>query len=1437
MKLHNMETINYNFNYYNKNKNQCFINGSFNKASLQKLIKHYLKKYGDKSTLDFLENLKKFGFSQATNAGISLGLDDLVIPEKKEDLIIEANLSTQKIDFEYLTGNLSIIEKTQRTISLWNNTSEILKDHVVLNFRKKAPLNSLSMMTFSGARGNLSQVRQLVGMRGLMADPQGIIVEVPIKTNFKEGITLTEYLISCFGARKGLVDTALRTATSGYLTRRLVDAVEYIIISIIDCQTDHGISIKNIYNKNSLIGRVLFNVSSNSTFDKKKINNHVPFFYNKEFLNFSKNTKSLMEKNQIISFSMANKLYNKYNDVYIRSPLTCRAFKSICQLCYGWDLAKGYLVDIGEAVGIIAAQSIGEPGTQLTMRTFHTGGVGVFSEALLKVYKAPFSGIINLPENLSGHMIRTQHGEIGYILKYSSIKSTRILLEIINEKNNNSLFHLQENQLPPGSVLMVQQGQKVQMNDIIAQTSEKLKKTAIPTEFFYPFQSKLDGETYFESINLFQLKNKFFSLLNQEDIQQFFNISLNGLDMENDPSLNISTQTPILNEVSNFWLFSAQNQKLKNYKGFTLLNSFLRVGDLISYDTPLYQINFYVPFQTRMKQLNSNLIYENFSINLPINDTKFHKNFYSFFKKTRTTIFGTFFNIDKQQQFSFFWYSKKLFVGNLCFFLLSEKTFFIKSNVINAKNSIYFCGNLLYHSFYFLKIKNDLKLKFYYFYMFKLNNKFLLNKFTLIFLNNLCDFSKKTGNFSIFYKMPQYQFIDKKYVKKYYKNTKQVNLKKNIEFLLSFSFRLKRKLSKIKQNPFILFSLYNTKNILIEKKHLTKVFNYNKSWIIVLNQKKKKIIPFIHYNLSLQNFYLLKNHIFSNLSLEFQTLSINYLHSTQLIYLNTKKTKNKIIFYNKQEIIDSNIKIFQFFLNNLKKLNIIKKIDNNLIFYKLYRFKVSNNKKNYLINSKLSLTQKTKFYIISIKKINQKNIPNNLNVQTPLPFLSNKKKFLRLNKTSPIDTKQNILFNSYKKTPSQEIKYNFIFYPGWFFSKNLIKFNYNLISKKEKNFFYNGFYGNQLFKLKKIQNKSYQLQNFSLIYYNKLQDNLFNKKTKINLYNNHWVIPNINLITKYKYSKYFGDLIRIEESANFKYWSNLSSNDIITLNLPSQCINLKLNLGYILRYNQIIFNNNLMPFNGKVIKINRYQLTFRRGVSFLISKNNAFFISHKNLIFKNQVLFTLKSRRLETQDIVQGIPKIERFFEARENPIDDDNLTVQNKLEIYYANALEILPITDYNFQLSSQLFIHKYLYFAYNDSKNKIQKYLVENIIEAYRNQGVFIAEKHVEIIVREMTNRVRILHSGSTGFLPGEFIQLNTVLNINKKIQIMKKYPAIFDPIVLGITKSVFYSESFLLAASFQEVTRVLVRNSFNKKTDFLLGLHENLIIGQLIPAGSGI
>ncbi len=340
------------------------INGLMKRKGLQQLVNYCYLHFGLDTTVATLDRLKDLGFLYATKAGISIGIDDLVVPDNKVELVEAARASVIEVEKQYQEGAITDGERYNKIIDIWSDVTERVSDEM---FRKMAVMdesdnefNPIFIMADSGARGSKQQIRQLAGMRGLMAKPSGEIIETPITANFREGLTVLQYFISTHGARKGLADTALKTADSGYLTRRLVDVAQDVIISLEDCSTLDGIFVTSIIEggeiieplRDRIVGRVsLENVKDPLTGDTiVKVNEGI--------------TETLSADIQAAGIER----------VKIRSVLTCKAKRGVCVRCYGRNLASGRMVDLGEAVGVIAAQSIGEPGTQLTMRTFHIGG-------------------------------------------------------------------------------------------------------------------------------------------------------------------------------------------------------------------------------------------------------------------------------------------------------------------------------------------------------------------------------------------------------------------------------------------------------------------------------------------------------------------------------------------------------------------------------------------------------------------------------------------------------------------------------------------------------------------------------------------------------------------------------------------------------------------------------------------------------------------------------------------------------------------------------------------------------------------------------------------------------------------------------------------------------------------------------------------------------
>jgi hypothetical protein len=1397
-----------------------FFNACFDKNHLKSLISWFIKQSGEKITVDFLETLKQIGFHQATQAGISLGLDDLQIPSQKPLLISQAKSDVYFSEQQSRSGNLTSVEKSQQMISTWNQTSDNLRKTAVQQFKTTNPVNPVYMMAFSGARGNISQVRQLVAMRGLMADPQGVILEFPIQSNFREGLTLTEYLISCYGARKGLVDTALRTATSGYLTRRLVDAAQHVIVSIKDCGTSKGFRLRNKELEQHLIGRVL----------AKDLLIHQTI---------------QVKRNQKISPTLAKLISKNVQEVFVRSPLTCEAENSICQLCYGWNLAHGNLVSIGEAVGVIAAQSIGEPGTQLTMRTFHTGGVGVFSDQAMKYFLAPYDGIIEYTEGLAGHFVRTPHGKIVYMLKNTTTTQSRILL-LKSLETKEIKYCIKKQELPPGSILVVRQGERVKSGQVLAQSAHFKKSKQKMPESTHPVFSPLDGEIYIESMTILKQKQLAPKSKKVKKIQK----------------KEIGPDIRTLKGLGSFWVFSSKNQE-----EFHSGKSILRAGDLVSSKSSLFQYDFYVGnryiFQ---KILNKYCLGFNF-ITMPLEKINFHKVAYSMILKNNSIFTKQkqtngkeflFFNKKRLQNF-LIWFPNGSYLqtSGYCF------NFLLYSGLKNKKSatsyqlatkskkivSKWFQGNIFYITSNIKNIKNTSSLNFKsnsITYYLNLTNHKKFQQHTLLHYNpKLNSFST---NFSLKNNNSLFNTISQNKTKFLYYTQKN--------YLINFHAN--------KKSDFLSLALKKAKNSILNNSTSSKSFvQKTKGWIYLSSTSQKSDTKF-HNKQSLLNQRLLfkkqgktfENFIFSN-----SVIGIKYIAKNKLKLLKNKKnsflTKKKFCFdlsintwylresflvqdsflHTKNNTSKSNNVHYQNKTNfSLGKRNYFK----SFLYYKLSDIYCTKKINRPLLKIEKQNSQKQIQCFVFVSLVNEYTLPKKRELIKQLMGLKTLENPALIN--SPLFTKQsstNSLFyevNTNKK--KQKLRKNFEIIlsgtKGWFSSKNIFKLLINL---------------NSPLYFKKV-NQSYLLSN-NLKNYKipSLGLNLFvynfislpeNSSFDFELFENQWLVPENKITTGFiKITKY-GEFRRLITKKNKSIASILTTQDLLTLdfskfntstadtknfNKTKQII-----LGHTLRSGIEIFPGISSSAGGFILNKNFNQIIIRVGVPFLASTRGIIHVFQNDLIQKNDLLVTLKSRRLQTEDIVQGIPKIEQLFEARETQGGTIiRNSVHTRLKKYFLSSLKYENRGINN--------IHTTLEQAITTSFTKIQFYLVQSILQAYSSQGVKISQKHIEIIVRQMTSRVRILAGGDTGFLPGELIQFTRIKKLNHQLCSLDKHPALYEPIILGITKSVLQSESFLLSASFQEVSRVLVRSALSKKTDFLRGLHENVILGQLVPTGTGL
>lgn len=1478
-----------------------FFNRYFDKNRLKSLILWSLKKSGEKKTIELLEKLKDVGFQYATKAGLSLGIDDLKIPPNKANLITEAETQILISRIEYEKGHLTHVERFQQMIDIWNRTSETLKQSVIENFRSTDILNPVYMMAFSGARGNISQVRQLVGMRGLMADPQGQILEFPIKSNFREGLTLTEYIISCFGARKGLVDTALRTANSGYLTRRLVDVSQHIIVRQLDCGTERGIFLTDMKDgkktilkvENRIIGRVL-----------------------------AENIDDLAKRNQDISPALAANIAKIKKSILVRSPLTCEAKKSICQLCYGWSLAHGNLVSLGEAVGILAAQSIGEPGTQLTMRTFHTGGV--FSADAMDEIRAPFDGHIIFSDALQGILIRTIHGKIAFLTKIEGTFS--ITSSVDYSKVNYSI--------PSSTVLFIRQNEKVFKRQLLAEYSSIFISKNQSIQSKYNVHSNIEGEVFFENVNLALKKGK-----------------------DGD-----KVRTAI--KFGSLWVLSG-----KIYHSLYPSSLYPKIHDIVDKNSIMSQITFISPYSGKIQSnLNTRRSknFQNFSLDItkqflifPIQNIRYKKFVYFinllnckndkflFFNsincktsKTDTTeiSFKAFPEIYKIETGGFLLADRR-FLNNSktkgLLFFLKEESYILRPNKTqknrNKKGFTTYKGISIkkQHS----SNKNEQIIKF--------NQSINLDSES----KSSLDSNKKQQNFVTFQSVSSISLMRMNQSSNKYENSisSKLFLSKTLQKILLYKYNkqgIKRPLyskasgiifleknnnNGIKQNStfeqkqdlFILdnsFQNFITKkyeNPLIRLKKISnsKIYTFKKR---IINEpspptpsfydgnegetsRKKTIENLIRkksLNTHLNNRY--KSNFFLNetktydIRLKIKSGWIYFLSSVEYflnynekIFFPGSKVFNTVLF-------DQHYIHIQLLSNTIgfSRKNSINTFRTNKFRWTNIVFKQKIEKLNYLTIKNEKVIKYICVQFINLKKYEKNRIsklskkPSFLKVQA----FSKIKYFFLIQKISQFSI---LNLKNYKKLIYQQgVKFNLSNNKVFFTKKQKTKLlgspesfylelkidiekylEFDLLNKQKMYLSFNegkvGTAASESFRKKYIKNSSYIFEidftfhqlNKSCFCVNHIQ---FNKPRALtfshikdikllkfmlpdskkrnlekNIHTKNYIFNQLEILEKNSViltsflTPYEGEITKTKLDNTDREKKLIVTNvDKISFSLNCEKSNVK--IGQLIRYGEEITNGLGVRESGQVIQIDQDKITLRKAIPILFSSKGMIHVDHKDLVEKNTPLVTLFYEQLKTGDIVQGIPKIEELFEARQTKEGEE---LRENLHIKLKQLFEM-----YKQQGTPQE--------AARISIEKIQQILVNNVQQVYQSQGVTIADKHIEIIVRQMTAKVKIIDGGRTGLLRGELIDLEWVETVNLGIEAQnilgvqgfELEKAEYEPIILGITKAALETESFISAASFQETTRILGQAAIERKTDFLRGLKENVILGHLIPAGTG-
>ena len=497
----------------NDNISYEMINKVLTKKEVSNIIDTVYRFCGQKETVLFADHIMQIGFKYAAIAGISFGKDDLIIPSDKNDLLKDTQLKVQEYENQYQDGLITQGEKYNKVVDAWSECTNRVADKmldVISSPSEDQPINSVYMMAHSGARGSAAQLKQLSGMRGLMAKPSGEIIENPIKSNFKEGLSVLEYFTSTHGARKGLADTALKTASSGYLTRRLVDVAQDAVIREIDCNTNKGVIVEEIVESG--------NITSPLT---ERILGRTPV---EEIVNV--NQETIVKAGEIITEKHLDPISKLgIRSLKIRSVLTCETEDGICSICYGRDLARGTPVNVGEAVGIIAAQSIGEPGTQLTMRTFHIGGAASSSVEQSNA-NAPVSGKVKL-ENIK--IIEDKFNNKIVLSRNAKIK-------IVDQNTDKYSLNV-----PFGSKIYVNDNDSVESNQLLAEWDPYTLPIISERNGYVKYIDLKQGVSFRESIDdTTGISSKIVIDWSQNQKSKNFKPALNILDKLSDDNLDES---------------------------------------------------------------------------------------------------------------------------------------------------------------------------------------------------------------------------------------------------------------------------------------------------------------------------------------------------------------------------------------------------------------------------------------------------------------------------------------------------------------------------------------------------------------------------------------------------------------------------------------------------------------------------------------------------------------------------------------------------------------------------------------------------------------------------------------------------------------------------------------------------------------------------------
>ncbi len=1184
-----------------------FINETVDKKKLGALLAKVYEKYGTARSAELANALKDLGFKFATRAGVTISIDDLDVPETKRKLIGAAEKEIEEAQRRYERGEITEVERYNKVIDTWSATTDQLTKEVVDNFDR---LNPVYMMAFSGARGNISQVRQLVGMRGLMADSQGQIIDLPIKANFREGLNVTEYIISSYGARKGLVDTALKTADSGYLTRRLVDVAQDVIVRDLDCGTSRNITAQPIMQGDRAFVKLSERIFGR-TLGEDVVNPETGEVVARAGMLIGRNEAATIEKSGI-------------KKIGVRSPLQCESQYGVCQKCYGWSLTSNRLVDIGEAIGIIAAQSIGEPGTQLTMRTFHTGGAVAGGGSRVQA-KSPLKGTATF--KVPSKQVRTAYGDVvDQITREAKIK--------IHSSTREETISL-----PVGALLMIQSGAEVVAGQLIAEYDPPGVKKNLTERASKDITADISGRVMFQGFQADERRDR------QGNISRTSNRSGIIWVLEGD----------VYNLPSGSHVVVKDGQEVNAHDVLAEITITSEHGGDVRFGPELKTET------VKIGRKSATRLAQGKEINIVIASVGAAN------AKLEHAKQGYQWKVTK---------SKDAFTIKVVNEETVENGKIIAELIDDGSNVVTSGGEIIYDG-----VETD-------------DRRVVSKPGRLMFVPEEVHFISK----DISLKMSESGEI----------------VAAGQEVVKDVFAHMEGVIEIVADNDII-------HEVIIRPGELLTVEDPS-----ILQVREGEVIE----------------------------------PGTEIVPGYSSKARKMV---NIVEREDGTAQV------------LVRPIEEYWIEPKETKFK------HKATDDKISLRSVTQLLFRDREKV--RNLQGAQLTRTSL-VLQMQGQLAPLKGTVEVDEELNIV-----------VQENILL-------RRDGEFNVTLLSVG---------HGDRIEPGAPVATTQVLTKTAARVQLSKSDER------------------RILLITE-------------EQQIHQKCKGALAAKE-----------------GDLLRNRDPLSKQTQAPHSGQVVKVDGTDVAIRKGRPYLISSSTQLQCDDGALVQRGDLIATLIYERQKTGDIVQGLPRVEELLEARkpkESAILSEKIgrakVVKEEdilsLSIVYADGTEEAVAIPAGLNILVEDGEEIEIGTALTDGPpnphdvvrlkgiNAAQKYLVDEVQSVYRSQGVEIADKHIEVIVRQMTRKVRVDEPGDTILLPGELLERFDLEIENEKSRHQGLREALATSVLLGITKASLNTESFISAASFQETTRILTEAAVEGKKDWLRGLKENVIIGRLIPAGTG-